>query len=77
MTVRVRDLPATAPYGTLLWCQTCGGEYSATQGDYFLRVPDSILTCCEQPLELVFKQTVFTPVNVPRVIALRTPGRKK
>lgn len=33
--VYVRDLLNTAPSGVCLYCTACGGEYSATRGDYF------------------------------------------
>lgn len=36
-----------------LYCDTCGGEYSATRGDYFLRAPDHVMRCCKRPLRLV------------------------
>ena len=35
----------------ILWCSYCGAEYSANAGDYFLAAPDTVLLCCEEPLE--------------------------
>lgn len=53
----------------LLLCRACGGEYSATRGDYFLLPRDHVLTCANGHrawrLELVTRHTVYRPVGPP------------
>jgi len=46
----------------MLYCSECGGEYSANAGDYFMASPTHVFTCCGQPMQLVFKHTVFSAV---------------
>ena len=36
-----------------LHCRVCGGEFSATRGDYFLADPDQIMRHCGRPMQLV------------------------
>ena len=56
--VRVRDLPEhTLPErggpfaGCFLFCPACGRRYSATRGDYFLKLPHEVLYCyCESTM---------------------------
>ncbi len=65
MPVQVKDLKdqtGTAEPRPILHCQICNSEYSANKGDYFPYAEDHVLTCCEQPLELVVKKVVFVPV---------------
>ena len=40
-----------------LYCGVCGGEYSASSGDYWNCSPDHELKCCDEPLELAVKKT--------------------
>ena len=67
MAIKVRQLkdqigvPGPHPF---LYCRECGGEYSANAGDYFMRRPGNVLTCCEVPLELCVKKTVYRKVKV-------------
>jgi len=62
--VRVKDLKdqiGTSGVRPVLYCVVCGSEYSANRGDYFSCSPDHVLTCCEQPLQLAVKHTVYKP----------------
>ena len=67
--VRVRDLPngkgaIGTPDPQMLYCYRCGGEYSNTPGDYFLRSPDTVLRCaCHSKayLRLVIKEVHHIP----------------
>jgi hypothetical protein len=50
--IRQRDLPeSTLPEagglgaGAFLYCRRCGGEFSATRGDYWALAPDAAMTC--------------------------------
>lgn len=47
----------------LLYCPTCGLECSANSGDYFLAPLDTVLECCEEPMILVTKRTIFEEVD--------------
>lgn len=64
--VRVRDLKCQIgsqyPRPTLL-CLECGGEYSADAGDYFMARPDTVMRCCERPMALVTRSTVYRAVR--------------
>lgn len=74
--IRVKDLPAPRPGHDLpdgghveaqqpvLYCEWCGGEYSANPSDYFAAPPDRVLECCEEPLRLVLKRTVYEDVVI-------------
>jgi hypothetical protein len=63
MAVRVRDLPDSAPYGTVLHCPRCGSDYSADAGDYFMAKPDMVFKCCGVNSRLVTKQTTYREVR--------------
>jgi hypothetical protein len=43
----------------LLCVGECGGEFSATRGDYFQLPADHIFECCDEPMRLVFKRTRY------------------
>ncbi len=63
---RVKDL--TDQIGTpyprpLLKCSVCQGEYSANRGDYFMAHPDTVMMCCDEPMALVVKRTVYAEVS--------------
>lgn len=52
--IRQRDLPeSTLPEaggpgaGAFLYCPRCGGEFSATRGDYWALWPDAPMVCRE------------------------------
>lgn len=64
MTVRVRDLKdQTGTHdNSILYCECCGGEYSANSGDYFLYPANHIFTCCEEEMKLVVKRMVYQEV---------------
>lgn len=47
----------------ILFCGCCGGEYSANRSDYFWATTNYVFKCCDKPLELVKKQTVYEPVK--------------
>lgn len=46
-----------------LRCEHCGGEYSAHRGDYFAADPHTPMTCCDRPLRLVRKRTVYEEIG--------------
>jgi hypothetical protein len=47
----------------VLYCRDCGAEYSANKGDYFMHPPTYPFFCCDQPMILVVKKTVFEEVE--------------
>jgi hypothetical protein len=60
--VRLSDLPERTS-GEFLWCPECGGEFSATRGDYFWKPPAEPFVCddCDQePLRLATVQRIHT-----------------
>ena len=67
MTITVAQLtnqigvPGPHPF---LYCAICGGQYSANRGDYFAAAPDTVLTCCNEPMRLVRQHTIFEEVPV-------------
>jgi hypothetical protein len=48
---------------SILYCCECGGEYSANAGDYWNAIPETVMTCCDEPMCLVTKRTVYEPVK--------------
>lgn len=62
--VRVSDLPKTPEHGVILRCLYCGGEYSATRGDYFMADPNTVMKCHNRPMALVRRRTVYEQVKV-------------
>ena len=65
--VHVKDLPdqiGTGGARAFLFCQVCGGEYSAHKGDYFMAAPDTVMRCCKRPLRLVTRHTELREVAV-------------
>lgn len=66
--MKASDLPANQlfeprPRHLLLWCKSCGYEYSAYKADYSHMDPGEELTCCDQLLVLAVKRTVITEVE--------------
>lgn len=57
----VSDLPEQAG-AAFLWCESCGGEYSATRGDYFWMSAADEFTCCDEDLQLATKHTHYRVV---------------
>lgn len=45
--------------GALLYCNECGGEYSADSSDYFMARDTYEFKCCEMPLALITKKTIY------------------
>jgi hypothetical protein len=45
-----------------MYCHTCGEEYSANRGDYFAANPDTVLTCCGEPMRLAVRKAVYWEV---------------
>ncbi len=44
----------------IMFCLTCGAEYSANSGDYF-NVPDNhTFQCCNRDLQLTTKSVVYS-----------------
>lgn len=76
--MRYRDLPAPRPdrvlkngtrilaHQPILYCYGCGGEFSATPGDYWQYPRDAEIECgeCGDPLSLVVKRTVYEEVDL-------------
>lgn len=64
--VTVGDLER-APADAMLLCYGCGGEFSATHGDYSFRLPASHVLRCEcpegKPLRLVRKVVRYETVR--------------
>ena len=69
--VRVRDLPEHPRPGVMLYCYRCGGEWSATRGDYFMAAPDHVFRCEHCPrqptLTLVERRTIHRAIEEDRV----------
>jgi len=59
--VTVGDL-RTAPRGSMLYCDKCGEENSATYGDYFMAPDDHVFKHCGRNMRLVTKGTVYATV---------------
>lgn len=50
--------------GEFLLCKDCGGEFSASHGDYFMRGEDEPFICqCGNPLVLATKRTIFNIIK--------------
>lgn len=62
--IRVRDLPEQPAYGVKLYCWQCHGTYSAHRRDYFLSEPNTVMTCCDEPLRLVRERRILEHVAV-------------
>ena len=61
----VADLK-NAPSNAFFFCPECFFECSAKAGDYFAAAPDTVLTCCDTPMRLVTRQTVYQDIKAPR-----------
>jgi len=46
----------------IMVCRMCGAEYFADKGDYWNVKEEHIFTCCGQPMRIVTKHTVYSPV---------------
>lgn len=68
--VRVADLPefhGLQGPRPILYCDHCGGEFSANRGDYFLAAPGTIMRCTgaegdphdAEPMRLITKRVVL------------------
>jgi len=51
----------------ILYCDGCGGEYSANPGDYWQVPRHEEITCgeCGDLLRLVMKRTIYEDVELP------------
>lgn len=66
------QLPARPKPGVLLYCPTCGGEYSACRWDYFLNPPTATVYCTHgrhselypEPTRLELRQVQRTHVPI-------------
>ena len=58
---RVKDLKdqILTTDNRILYCTVCGAEYSANAGDYWSCQPDYEFICCDMPMQLVIKRTVY------------------
>lgn len=56
--VRVKDLLDSTT--SFLYCPICDGRYSANKADYFMRSPDHVLTCCNEPMWLATESRTIT-----------------
>lgn len=64
--VKVKDLPDLLEHigpRPMLHCEICGADFSADRGDYFMCHPDYVPECCEEPMQLVTKHTVYRKVE--------------
>lgn len=43
----------------LLFCDHCGGENSANPADYWDGKDSLVFMCCDQPMRLVFRRTMY------------------
>ena len=48
-----------------LHCRICGGEFSATKGDYFMADPNTVMKHCGRPMHLVTERRQLIEVPVP------------
>ncbi len=58
----LKDQIGTTEPRPILYCKVCGAQYSANAGDYWDRPSDYVFECCDQPMLLVVRRTVFTEV---------------
>lgn len=50
--------------GRFMVCSICGGEYSASSGDYFFIIdPDYQFKCCGKTVEIVRRSCTLHPVH--------------
>lgn len=63
--IKVADLKSQTGKGPhpILLCQKCGAENSANKGDYFAADPSWKFTCCNRPMQLVVKRTIYESKN--------------
>lgn len=47
----------------ILYCLDCYGEYSANKADYFMMSDDDPFMCCNVPMILVTKTTMYRSVG--------------
>lgn len=80
MAIRVKDLPKPAEGRTitmadgstahiesqqpLLYCECCGNESSANPGDYWDANPETVFSCCGEPMRLVRKVVQYSDVPI-------------
>ena len=74
----VKDLPELVtrePFKgpkPILACQgECGGEFSASRGDYWNVPEDTFMTCCGKPMILVTKHTIYRPYKIQATASTR------
>jgi hypothetical protein len=63
--VTVADLRDNYDGHVFLFCECCGGEYSATRGDYWQKPVTEVFACCDEPMRLVRKVTTLVDVVAP------------
>ncbi len=76
--IRIKDLPPWAavrrvetPHGPVwieaehpsLYCTECGEHTSANPGDYWEADPETVITCCGEPVRLVRRRVVLEDVT--------------
>src|SRR3990172_2137742 len=59
---QLKEQTGTAGPHPFLYCVRCGNECSANAGDYFMARPSYVFTCCNVPMRLVTKSTVYREV---------------
>jgi hypothetical protein len=66
MAVTVADLKeqtgVPGPHPNLV-CECCGAEYSANKGDYFMHPPTYPFFCCDRPMILAIRRTIYERVG--------------
>ena len=73
--ITVVDL-VSAPPNAHLFCDECGGRFSATTGDYFLMGPTEIFKHCTYNMRLVTIRTLIKDVKLPRRVRAKTEKTK-
>lgn len=69
--ITVKDLPElqflqdSNDPNPFLFCEVCGGHYSATKGDYFWKDEDEVFECCDEPMRLVTSTITYTDWKKP------------
>lgn len=71
----LKDQTTTPGPHPVLYCEACGGTYSANAGDYFDRKSGVPFLCCEEPMRLVYVRTVYEDVKPPASILRITDVR--
>ena len=72
--VKYRDLPSDPGPSVVLRCEACDVDYSATRGDYFLRLEHEALCHCGAPM--VVRERVRS-YRKPKNVRAAQPQKEK